>query len=175
MQFDSVSPRFLPLLGFADCVGGSLCMSLGGLCSICGGFGLGQKAKRPPEGGLKCKPMVLHLEGLGERYPLRHCCTMLSAKMPVGFHRQCPAIRMPKPSGDGRNVHAGLYASSRAKVSQVVMGELRHSGTLGLLLKYFACFSGANFFALFLHCASTIFSSRSDRSPGQLLSRARTQ
>jgi len=42
---------------------------------------------------------------------LRHCLTVLVAKMAVGFHRQCSPVLMAEPARDGRNIHARFDAA----------------------------------------------------------------
>jgi transposase len=56
---------------------------------------------------------------------------VLAAKVPVGPHRQGPAVLVAEPAGYGRDVHAALDADSCKEMAKVVVGDTRHFDLLG--------------------------------------------
>ena len=56
-------------------------------------------------------------------HPSRHLRAVFIAQMAVGLHRQCAAVLMPEPAGDGWNVHTALNAPGSEEVAEVVVRD----------------------------------------------------
>ena len=60
-----------------------------------------------------------------------HAGGMLVAQMAVNLHRQCTAVTVAQPAGDGEDAHAGFNAACCEQLAQVVMGDTGNASDLG--------------------------------------------
>lgn len=58
-----------------------------------------------------------------EAYLLRLRNAVLTPQVAIGFHRNCPAVFVPEPTRDSRNVHARFDAARGVQVPEIVMRQ----------------------------------------------------
>jgi hypothetical protein len=76
-----------------------------------------------------------------EAHTLRLRNAVLAPQMTVGFHCECTAVFMSKPTRDCWNIHSALNANSREQVPQVVMRDAIRANFLACAIERLLAFA----------------------------------